>query len=174
MGYLYYFVGIEVEADYRVVAFGMLRFFFNGEAISLFVEFGYTVTFGVVDPVAEDGGFAFFFCCLYCILQNFGETCSMEYVVAEDKTCGVITDEVFANYKGLGEAIGGWLLGICEVDSIVAAVSEETLETREVLWGGDDKDIADSGKHEGGDGIVYHRLVEYGEELLANSFCYWI
>ncbi len=66
------------------------------------------------------------------------------------------------------------MLCVGEVYSIVGAVAEEAFEAWEVLWGGDDEDVTDSGKHQGGDGVVDHRLVEYGEELLANSFCYWI
>ena len=44
----------------------------------------------------------------------------------------------------------------------------------EVLRGGYDKDVADSGKHEGGDRVIYHRLVEDGEELLAHSLGYGV
>ena len=86
MGNFYYLVGVEVEADYRIVAFGMLRFLFDREAVAILVEFGYAVAFRIVDPVAEDGCFILLLSCLDSILQDFGETCTVEYIVAEDET----------------------------------------------------------------------------------------
>ncbi len=71
MSYFYYFVGIEVEAYYCVVAFGVLGFFFYGEAVAFFVEFCYSVTFWIIYPVAEDCGFLFFFSGFYCVFEDF-------------------------------------------------------------------------------------------------------
>ncbi len=90
----------------------------------------------------------------------------MEDIIAKDEASGVIADEILAYYEGLGESIGGWLLCVGEVYAVVGAISEEALETWEVLWGGDYEDIPYSGKHECGDGVIYHRLVEDWKELL--------
>ena len=105
MGDFDYFVGIEVEADYCVVAFGMLRFFFDGEAVAIFVEFGNSVAFRVVYPVAEYSCFFLLFGCLDGFLEDFGEACAVEDVVAKDKAGGVVTDKALADDEGLGEAV---------------------------------------------------------------------
>ena len=94
----------------------------------------------------------------------------MEDVVAEYETGGVFAYEVPSDDEGLGESVGGGLFGVSEVDSVVTTVTEEALESGKVLWGGDDEDVADSGKHEGGDGVIDHRLVEDWEELFAYAF----
>ena len=167
VGYFDNLVWIEVEADYGIVAFRMFWFLFDGEAVAVLVEFGDAVAFGVIDPVAEDGGFVLFFSGFNCVFENFGETCTVEDIVAEDEAGRVIADEVLADDECLCESVGRGLFGVGEVDSVVTAVTEKAFESGKVLRGGDDEYIADSGKHEGRDGIIDHRLVEDGEELLA-------
>ena len=170
VGYFHYLVGIEVEADYGIVAFRMFWLFLDGKAVAVPVEFGYAVAFRVIDPVAENCGFIFFFSSLNCVFEYFGESCSMEDIVTEDEAGGVIAYKVLADDEGLCEPVGRGLFGVGEVYSIIAAVTEEALESGEILRGGDYQYITYSGKHEGGDGVVDHRLVEDGEELFAYAF----
>ncbi len=89
----------------------------------------------------------------------------MEDVVAEDKACGVIADEVPADDECLCEAVGRWLFGVGEPDSVVAAVAKQSLESGEVSRGRDDQYIPDSGQHEGRNGIVDHWFVIDWEHL---------
>lgn len=167
MGYLHHLVGIEVEAYHCIVAFGVLGLLLDGEAVTIPVEFGYSISLRVIDPVSKYSGLIFLLGSLYGIFQDFGETCTVEDVVTEYETGGVFAYEVLADDEGLGESIGGGLFGVAEADSVVAAVTEEALEAGEVLRGRDDEYVAYSGKHEGRDGIIDHRLVEDGEELFA-------
>ena len=168
-GYVNYLVGVEVEAYYGIVGLGVLGFFLDGEAVALLVEFCYAVAFGVIDPVAEHGGFAILFGGFDAAAEDLRETGAMEDVVAEHEAGGVVADEVAADDEGLGEAVGRGLFGIAEVDAVVAAVAEEALEAGQVVGRGDDEDVADAGEHQGRDGIIYHRLVVDGEELLAHA-----
>ena len=167
-GHVHDLVGVEVEADDGIVALGMLRLLLDGEAVALVIEFGHAVAFRVVDPVAEDGGLSVLLGIMDRIPEDSRESGSVEDVVAEDETGGVIADEFAADDEGLRQAVGGGLLGVFEAHAEVGAVAEEAAESGEVVGGGDDEDIPDSGLHEGGDGIVDHRFVEDGEQLFAH------
>lgn len=145
----------------------MLRLFLDGETVTVFIEFCYSIAFGIIDPIAEDCGFVLLLGSPDRFLEYFGETCAVEDVVTEDEAGGVIAYEVLADDEGLGKSVGRGLFGVYEVDAVVTSVTEEALETGEVLWGRDYEDIAYSGKHKGRDGIIDHWLVEDGEELFA-------
>ena len=112
VGHLDYLVGIEVEAYHCIVAFGVLGLLLDGEAVSFPVEFGYSISLRVIDPVSKYSGFVLLLRCPYCFAEDFGEACSVEDVVSEDKAGGVIADEVLADYEGLGESVGGRLLSV--------------------------------------------------------------
>ena len=57
-----------------------------------------------------------------------------------------------------------------QADAELAPVAEQALETRRVLRRGDDENIAYSGQHQDGDGVVNHRLVVDRQQLFADSF----
>ena len=53
--------------------------------------------------------------------------------------------------------------------AVIAAIAQKPLETRQVLRRGDDEDIPDASQHEHRDGVVHHRFVKDGEQLLADA-----
>ena len=53
--HMHHLVGIEVETNYGIVGFRMLRFLLYGETVTLAVELRHAVTLRVADPIAEDG-----------------------------------------------------------------------------------------------------------------------
>ena len=179
-------VGVEVEADDRVVALRVRGLLFDAQAVAPAVEFRDAVALGVGDPVAEDGGLGEgrFFAALrmtgralrmtggvfHRLLQQLDEAVAVEDVVAEDHADAVVADEVLADEEGLGEAVRGGLLGIREADAVVGAVPEQAPEAREVLRRTDDQDVADSRQHQRTDGVIDHRLVVDRQQLLADAF----
>ena len=146
-GNINYLVGVEVEAHHSVVALGLLRLFFNAEAVALFVKFGHAVTLGVRYPVTEDGGFLVFLGIFYCLAEKAGEAAAVEYIVSQNQASAVVSYELLANDEGLRQAVGAGLFGILKVYAIVGAVSQQALEAREVIGGGDDKDVPDARQH---------------------------
>ena len=48
-------------------------------------------------------------------------------------------------------------------------IAEEPLELRRVVRGGDDQDVSDPGQHQRAEGVVDHRLVVDGHQLLADA-----
>ena len=113
----------------------------------MFVEGHDAVTFGVVHMVGEDGGAG-----LLCgrISQQFVEFVAVEDVVTEDKGDAVLTDELFTNDESLRQAIGAGLHGVFKLDTPLAAIAEQLLEARGVLWRRDDKDFPNTRQHERG------------------------
>ena len=71
--------------------------------------------------------------------------------------------------EGLGEAVGDLLDLVGEAEADAGAVAEEGAEEGGGLGGGDDEDVADAREHEGGEGVVDHRLVVDRQELLADD-----
>ena len=59
----------------------MLRFFFNGQAVTLLVKFRHSVTFRITHPVAEYRSFLFFLSGTYRFAQHGAETIPMKNVV---------------------------------------------------------------------------------------------
>ena len=95
---------------------------------------------------------------------------SVEDVVTQHHAGGVIPDELAADDKGLRQSVRRRLFRVSEVHTVVRTVPEQALEARQVIGGGNDEDIPDTGQHQDGDRIVDHRLVIDGQKLLGNSF----
>jgi len=55
------------------------------------------------------------------------------------------------------------------VDPKLAPVTQEMLKAGGIIWSGDDQDLLDAGEHQGGEGVVDHRLVVDGQQLLARD-----
>lgn len=89
-------------------------------------------------------------------------------IVAQHQATGSIADEVAADDEGLGQALGPRLLGIGDIDAELATVTQQPLKIGQILGGGDEQDIADARQHEGGQGIVDHRLVIDRHQLFAD------
>ena len=98
----------------------------------------------------------------------------MENIVSEHETYGIIPDEIGTDGEGLGETVRGRLLSIFEADPEIGAISKQTLEPGQVARCGDNQYLPDSGKHKHGDRVIYHRLVENREKLLADTLGYGI
>ena len=169
LGHLHHLVGVEVEPHHGIVALGVGGFLLNGETVALFVELGHAVSFGVVDPIAEDRGFLVLLSSPDGIEQFAREVAAVEDVVAQHQTGAVVADKLLADDEGLGQTVGGGLLRILEVDAVVAAVTQQALETGKVLRSGDEQNVADARQHQHGDGIINHRLVIDGQQLFAHA-----
>ena len=87
---------------------------------------------------------------------------AIENIVSKHQGAWGVTDEVFANDKGLSQAIWARLQGVFEVEPPVTAVTQQLLETRGVLRGRNDEDVANAGQHQSAERIVDHRLVVNG------------
>ena len=167
--HLDHIVRVEVEPDDSVVALRLPRLLLDGEAVAVGVKFGHAISLRVVHPIAEDGGLALLVGCAHGLVEHRREAVSLEDVVAQHQADIVAPDEVGPDGEGLSQSVGAGLLGIAETDAEIAAVAQQAAEAWQVGRRGDDQDVADACLHQHADGIVDHRLVIDGHQLLADS-----
>ena len=67
--------------------------------------------------------------------QDAAETPAVENVVAQDEGHLVVADEFFAEDESLGEPVGHLLFDVGEGAAPLAAVTEQSLEARQVSAG---------------------------------------
>ena len=101
--------------------------------------------------------------------QRGAQAGAVEDVVAQDQGDAVLADEVGADEERLRQAVGAGLHGVADRHPPRAAVAEQLDELALVLGGGDDQDLADPGHHQRREGVVDHRLVVDGHQLLADA-----
>ena len=99
-----------------------------------------------------------------------GQTGAVEDVVAQNHGAPVLPDELLPQDEGLGKPVRGGLDLVRKPDAELLPASQEPLEVRQVLGGGDDEDVPDAGQHKGGQRVVDHGLVVDGQQLLGHRF----
>jgi hypothetical protein len=93
---------------------------------------------------------------------------AVEDVVAQDQRDRFVPDEVGADQKRLGDALGAGLRRVGHRQAPLAAVAEQPLELALVVRRGDHEDLPDAGHHQRAQRVVDHGLVEYRHELLGH------
>ena len=157
---------VEVQSGDGVGALGLGRLLLDGDGTALAVELHDAEALGVVHVVAEDRGPPRLGV-LDGARQVARQAVAVEDVVAQDQGARLAGDEILADGEGLGQAVRRGLLGVGEVHAVARAVPEQALEVGEVRRGGDDQDVPDAGKHEGGQRVVDHGLVVDRQQLLG-------
>ena len=157
---------VEVQAGDGVGALGALGLLLDGDGPPLAVELHDAEALGVVHVVAEDRGAARLGV-LDGARQVARKAVAVEDVVAEHQRARLAGDELLADGECLCEAVRAGLLGVGEVHAVARAVAEQALEVGEVGRRGDDQDVPDARKHEGGQRVVDHGLVVDRQQLLG-------
>ena len=57
-----------------------------------------------------------------------------------------------------------------KIEEIVGSIPQKALKSRQILRSGNDENITNTRQHENRDGIINHRFIENGKQLLGNSF----
>ena len=169
LGDLDHLVRIEIESHDGIVRLGFRGLLLDRKTVAVPVELGHAVTFGVLDPISEyrrlsplghtDG-----------LSKHLGESRSVKDIVAQHQTGCVVTDKLLADNKRLRKTVGRRLLGILQMYAVVRTVTQQPLESRQILRGGDHQNIPDSGQHQHGNRVVNHRFVVDRQQLLADPF----
>ena len=144
----------------------MLGFLLDGHGLLVRVELDHAVTLRIVHVVAEHGRALTVLRLRLRLAQRGAQTVAVEDVVAQHERTRLTRDELLAQQERLRQTIRGRLHHIGEFHAILAAVAKQSLEVRQVLRRGDDKDVTDAGHHEHAQRIVDHRLVVHRKQLL--------
>ena len=102
-------------------------------------------------------------------MQQSRETGTIKDIVAKHKTNTVIADELFADDECLGQPVGRGLLCVFKLHPQFLAVAQQSSESGQIVWSGDDQYFLDACKHKHRYGVIYHGLVENRYQLLTYS-----
>lgn len=156
LGYINYAIVVEIKARHCIAGFWLSWFFFDADGTAAGIELHYAKALWVGYVIAK-------YSCTFTArsggMEVGGEVLAIKNIIAEDQAAIVITDKVFANNKGLGQAIGGWLFGITEFNTKLAAIAQHLAKIGQVFWGGDNQHFADASEHQYGERIINHRFV---------------
>ena len=169
-GYIHHLIRIEIKPYHRIVGFRLSWFFLYGETITVYVKLSHAVTLRIIHPVTEHRCFLFLFCRVYCLTQQGGKTVPVKNVVTQHKADGIVPDELFPDKEGLCQSVRRGLLGVLKMYAIIRSIAQQPFEPWQVIRGGDDQDIPNTGQHQDGDGVIYHRFVKNREQLFAHAF----
>ena len=169
LGHVNHVVGIEVEAGHGVIRLGLGWLLLDAGGVAMLIESHNTEAVGILDGMGKDSGRVLCFGACHSRLEHGGEALAVEDVVAQHQASSVIADKLLADDEGLCQALGTGLLGIAELYAQLVACTQQSLEHGQVVRGGDNQYLADAGKHQHRDGVVNHRFVIDGNQLLGDS-----
>ena len=98
----------------------MLRLFFNGKSLAVFIEFYYAVLSRISYIITENRRTIFPGC---HFLKHSGKALSVENIVAQNQRHPVIADEIRADDKGIRQSSGLVLNRIGKLHAELAAVA---------------------------------------------------
>jgi hypothetical protein len=93
---------------------------------------------------------------------------AVENVVPQHQSAAVIANERLPDQEGLSQSIWRRLFGIGQIDAPLAAVTQQEFKARQILRGGDDEDVANTGQHQSAERVVNHGLVVDWQQLLGD------
>ena len=152
----------------------MFRLFLNTQAVALTVELCHTIALWVTYPVTKHRSLILLLGSLHSLMQQLRESYPMEYIVAQYQTSTIIAYKLATDNEGLCQSIGTGLFCKFKVHTIVRTITQQTTESRQVVWSANNEDIANASCHQHGYRIINHRFVVDRQHLLRYALCNWI
>ena len=137
--------------------------FLDGDGLAVLIKLHHAEALRILHIVAEHRGALLL---LRRPAQMLAQAGAVEDVVAQNHGGPVVADELLAQNKGLGQSVRRRLHLVAQPDAVLTAVAQKALKIGQVGGGGDDEDVPDARKHQGGQGIKDHGLVVHGQKLL--------
>ena len=159
---------VEVQAGDSIVAFGLERLFLDAAGFAVVIEGHDAIAFGVLHMVGKHCGTARL---RLGLGQQRHKVMAVKDVVAQHQRAWIVSDKVFADEKGLRQAVRAGLHGVLQIHAPLAAVAQQLRKARRVLRRADDQDVANAGQHQGAERVVNHGLVIHRQQLLADGEC---
>ena len=106
---LHHPVVIKIKAGYAVIGLRLLRFLFNRDSLARLIEFHDAKPLRIVNIISEHsrsillGGRG---------AEPFPESLSLENVVSQNHSHGIVSNKLFSYNKGLGQTVRTWLYRI--------------------------------------------------------------
>ena len=119
---------VEIQAGNRIVRFRLFGFLFNRNHVTCLVKFHDTETLRVINIITEYSRLTVL-CRLCRSLQALTQARTIEDVVTEHHRTRLIANKFLAKRKRLRKTVRRRLHLVRQIDTIAAAISEQTLET---------------------------------------------
>ena len=153
---------IEVQASHAIVALRMFWLFLDRNGLTVLVKLHNTKTLWIVHIVAKHRCALAVFCILDCCLQALLQTMTRKDVVAQHHSHRIVTDKVGTNDKCLCQSIRRGLYCIGQIHTKLVSITQQVLETRSILWCGNNQNVTDASVHQNGHRIINHRFIKNG------------
>ena len=149
----------------------MFWLFLDRNGLTVLVKLHNSETLRIVHIVAKHRCALAVFCILDCCLQALLQPVARKDVIAQHHSHRIIADEISTNNKGLCQSIRRRLNSIGQIHTKLVSITQQVLETRSILWCGNNQNIADAGVHQNGHRIINHRFVVDWQKLFTCYFC---
>src|SRR4029078_9364067 len=106
--------------------------------------------------------------------QGAAQPAAIEQIVSEDQAGRPSLQEFAGHENGARNPVGLWLLGIRKLQAPLRALAKESTKSGQIIRRGNDQDVTYAGEHQHRQGIIHHRLVVQGQELLRYGFRDWM
>src|SRR5205809_8062163 len=107
-----YIMVIEIQSGHCIRRSGLFGFLFQLAGFAIAVKLHNAIAFRVTDRISKNRGAAF---ALAGALENEAEILAIKNVVAQHQRATIITDEIAANQKSLGQPSRSGLHGIADL-----------------------------------------------------------
>ena len=167
-GNIHYLRVIKIQAGDGVVALRLDRLFFNAASLACGVEGDHAIALGVLHMVGKDCGATGL---RVGTGEQRGEVMAVKNVVAQHQGARGTIQKIFSNQKRLSQTVGAGLYGVLQMDTPLAAVTQQLFKARQVLRRADDENVTHAAQHERAQRVVNHGLVIHRQKLLAHGQC---
>ena len=172
-GPLHHRVVIEIKTRNGVAAAGFGRLLLQAEHPAIGGKFHHAVTLRIAHRIGEHRGTGNRTGVgarhpAVAGLQLGHQIVAMEEVVAQHQGRRRAGQELGTDQEGLGQAIGAGLHRIGNRHAPAAAIAQEPFKGCLVLGGGDNQHLPNPRQHQGGEGVINHRLIKNRQQLLTH------
>ena len=164
--HLHHIVVVEVEPGHRPVRFRLQRFLLDGQRLKVLVELHHPEALRIQHLITKHRGTGGL---RRRRFQLFTEALAKVDIIPQHQGAGIVADKLLANDKGLRQTVRRRLNGVAEVHPELRPVTQQALEGRHVVRGGDDQDVANTRQHQDGHRVENHRLVIDWQQLLGDA-----
>src|SRR5262249_10317710 len=162
---------VEIEARYRPVRHGAFWFFDDAASPPVFIERHHSVSFGVAHLI---GKYRRASIARTRNSKHLRQAVAKKYIIAEHKRTRALTNEIRSDQKCLRKSFWLWLYRVAKSDTPLAPVTQQPLKLSAIIRRRDNKDVANTSKHQRRQRIIDHRFVENRQQLLADTAGYRI
>ncbi|MNP36807.1 hypothetical protein D3C76_1302230 [compost metagenome] len=135
----------KVQSSHRIAGFRIERFFFNTEGTARSIKLNHTEALRIGNVISENCSSVGLSTSRTKLVRKM---LTIKNVIAQDQAAGILADKFLTDDERLCKTIRARLLGVCELDAIQAAITQQLAEKRQVFRSGNDQNFPYAGQHQ--------------------------